>query len=295
MPEISRKAVGGSDVDYSKMDADSVMKNFKERMDRDPVNVLMEKRGIMLTRNRRVTVHSEQTIFEQALSRLFDLDSMPGGAYIGDDFIPTSLSRMYDLIGNQYLKLPEEARVAVVSAIRSRVLDVINSDRVCDNHTGYSIKSPTLLADIVGMKIKMNDEPGAIESSRSFYWPGLDEQGRQISKYDSFEELKADLIDDSTGFFREDKIRGSPLLYALRCLYKESDEIKKAFGNEYAEYIKAKNPEFLAEVLNAIKTLETDWREGEENARNRMLSRFPESLHGTINGMLPRPEDLERH
>jgi len=169
---------------------------------------------------------------------------------------------IYNAVGDVYPKLTRDQKDAALHAILS-VLDginysIVNGARGVGHTTG--IREPLLLADI-----------GTV---RAIYWPGLDEGKYLMSQHESFESLKAEIIEDN-GLFNPKKVKSDfAVAYSL---------LRSDFCDYGVQYAGIANPGFLERTLQGIVGL----RFGFENAdivkgTKRLQELLPEPLHARI-------------
>jgi hypothetical protein len=177
---------------------------------------------------------------------------------------------IYNAVGAVYPNLSRDYKDAALKQLL-QIFDglnygIVNGLRGVGHTTG--IREPLLVADI------------SIAEWR--YWPGLDDVGPLVKKFDYFEQFHDELIDMNNGLFRTDRV-DSDFLVAYAALRKDYTK----YGGRYVEFLEVENPAFLDRVMRAIVgirfgALVDETQQGTEKGTRRLKKLLPESLHEKI-------------
>ena len=186
------------------------------------------------------------------------IESIAGGPFEG---IPWAL---YNAVGAVYPYLAREQKDHVLKQLLS-IWDGINCGYVNgERSTGHTtgIREPLLHADVY--------------LCRRVYWPGFADYESFVKKYQSFEELKTDLM-DKEGVFNPKKVQSD---FLLACYLLRSDHY-----DEHEAYAQAAHPAFLERTIHALVNMRfgrttTDEEVQQGNARLREV--LTPSLHDSI-------------
>ena len=149
------------------------------------------------------------------------IESVAGGPH---EAVPCAI---YNAVGEIYPYLDRSQKDRALKQIL-KILDLINYIYVQNIHTPF-IREPLLLSDI--------------SICRLIYWPGLDECIKLINKYQSFEELKTETIDER-GIFRRN--------YVLSDFVAATALMHGKYSKWAEDYIDVANPNFLDRVFKGI-------------------------------------------
>jgi hypothetical protein len=219
--------------------------------------------------------------YEQALDDAHDdteisrgyLEALVGGP---SEEIPCAI---YNAVGSVYPELDREMKDRALEKI-FEILDDFRYDIVQETHTS-GIREPLLVSDI------------SIVSP--LYWPGLDEGKHILKKYQNFQDLKKDLIDENGLFFHsslktdtkqlidewipEEKLNFVRSDFVIAYSLLRSD--RSNFGEEYTIVA---DSHFLDRTMQAIVALRFGWLEPTdiEKGRRRLEEILPRPLHQKI-------------
>jgi len=183
---------------------------------------------------------------------------------------------IYNAVGAVYPHLTREQKDGALKSLLN-IFDrmnygIVNGARGVGHTTG--IREPLLVADI------------SIANWR--YWPGLDEAGPLVQRYETFEKFHEELIDINNGLFKTDMV-SSDFLVAYAALRKD----KSRFAERYVEFLEVENPAFLDRAMRGMVAIRfgalATGQENVEKGTSRLKELLPEPLHGRI-----EPLRLER-
>lgn len=167
---------------------------------------------------------------------------------------------VYNAVGDVYPLLERKDRFGALRQVL-RCLDQNNTQHVQDTHT-RGIREPLLLTDIAVV--------------RPVYWPGLEEGQFKIKQYESFEELKENLIDEN-GMFKRDKVESDFIMgWTLLC---------SAWSRWSEDYAKVANPKFLERTVKGLVNYCFAKRTDPKSIRQEIAdfkTHLPEQFHSRI-------------
>lgn len=177
------------------------------------------------------------------------VESFAGGPL---EVIPSAI---YNAVGAVYPYLERPQRDRALRQVLN-ILDGVNTRYVQESHAPF-IREPLLSADIY--------------ICRWPYYPGFEEGARLAEQFQTFEELKSELLDER-GMFRKNKVR-SDFLVAAGLMHQKYSP----WGDEY---IAAANPEFLRRAFKGIVAIDfADVSEQKAIARtNEFNAAWPEAF-----------------